>query len=279
MELPFAKYQANGNALILVDGRTHFLGDPPRLARELCDPHTGIGGDGLLVIQTNASRLPFMRMFNPDGTEDFCGNGLLCTVSYLHENGESRTGLVTLESSQGLHEGRQHMGARKGSSVTVDVVKPRFDPTRVPVRMPGRRVLNEPIDVGGRTLAISCVNVGTTHTVIFSDHDVSENMFREISPLIENHEIFPERTSVLWCRREARDKIWMRIWERGVGETFACGTGACAALAVAARLELTGRSATVASRGGKAQVRWPPNKAVQLTAPVHKVYSGAYLPS
>jgi diaminopimelate epimerase len=279
MELPFTKYEANGNALILVDARSRFIDDPAALARTLCEPHTAIGGDGLLLLLRGADDLPLMRMFNPDGTEDFCGNGLLCTVSFLHEAGESRTGMVTLRSPQGLHEGRQKPTGRHGLSVAVDLVKPRFEPEGVPVRLPGRRVIEAPLEVEGRTFPISCVNVGTTHTVIFGDQDVPDGVFREISPLIETHELFPQRTSVLWCRIEGRDKIWMRIWERGVGETFACGTGACAAVAIAASTGRTARRATVASRGGKAHVDWPAARPIRLSSPVRRVYSGAYLPS
>lgn len=279
MELPFIKYEVNGNGLILVDGRARRIEDLSTLAIKLCAHHTGAGSDGLLAVQLAPEGLPLMRMFNPDGTEDFCGNGLLCTMAYLYEKGESRAGTMDILSPAGRHDGRVRPARSDRYAVTGDVLKPRFEPQDIPVKLPGRQILDEPKEIGGRTFPISCVNVGTTHTVIYSDHDVPEGTFREISPLLETHKAFPERTSVLWCRVEGRDRIWMRIWERGVGETFACGTGACAALAVAASTGRAGRKAVVSSRGGKVTVEWPTGRSVRITAEVHKVYSGKYLPS
>ncbi len=187
--------------------------------------------------------------------------------------------MVTLRSKCGLHEGKVRPVGRDRVSVTAEVLKPSFQPAGIPVRLPDKRIIDKPFEVGGKTFPISCVNVGTAHAVIFSEQDVPEGVFREISPLIEHHPVFPERTSILWCRVEGRNRIWMRIWERGVGETFACGTGACAALAVAASTGRTLRRATVASRGGKARVDWPAGRAIRLTAPTRNIYTGTYLPS
>jgi len=279
METLFTKYEVSGNNLILTDMRHRHFEDIPSLAITMCTHHTGIGADGLLSLHHGPNGWPLMRMFNPDGTEDFCGNGVLCTMAYLCERGEDRAGTIEMLSSQGRHEGRARPASGGRHMVRAEILKPRFDPQEVPVALPGDRILSIPLEVAGKVVAVSCVNVGTTHTVILSEHDVPEGMFREVSPLLEHHDAFPKRTSVLWCRREARDRLWIRIWERGVGETFACGTGACAALAIAATTGRSDRKATVASRGGEVVVDWPRGRALRISTHVHRVYNGSYLPA
>ena len=277
MSLRFVKTEAAGNDLVLVDFREQPRRDMEALAVRMCDRHFGVGGDGLLTLERGNGPLPFMRMFNPDGTEDFCGNGLRCVAAWLWHSAEARDGRVLLETPRGKHDAVvESLGARR-FRVGVQVVVPQFDPAAVPVRLPLERVLQYALKIGDRTWPVSCVSIGTAHTVIFGDADVEEDVFREASPLIEQHRIFPERTSVLWCRAEGRDRIRMRIWERGVGESFACGTGTCAAVVVGRTLGLTGDRAEVVTRGGSMSAEWSGKGPVRLIGPARIVYVGNWV--
>ena len=273
--MQFVKVEAGGNDLVLVDARREPLEHAPSLAVRLCDRHRGVGGDGLLVLETREAGAPFLRMFNPDGTEDFCGNGLRCAVSYLMEAGETRERELVLFSPQGRHEARVRPLGNGVFDVEAELVVPRFEPERIPVRLPGRRVLQYPLEIGNRTVAISCVSTGTAHTAIFDPAEVEEGVFLEVSPLIERHAVFPERTSVLWCRAEGRERIRMRIWERGVGETLSCGSGVAAAVAIGRTLGITGDRAEVVMKGGRMIGEWRGEGPARITGPARIVFTGA----
>jgi diaminopimelate epimerase len=249
--------------------------DAPSLAVRICDRHRGVGGDGLLVLGTNEGGAPFLWMFNPDGTEDFCGNGLRCAASYLLEPGETRERELIIFSPRGRHEARVRPLGNGVFDVEAELVVPQFDPEKIPVRLPGPRVLEYPLEVGTRTIAVSCVSTGTAHTAIFGPSEVEDSLFREISPLIERHAVFPERTSVLWCRAEGRERIRMRIWERGVGETLSCGTGVAAAAAIGRTLGVTGDRAEVVMKGGRMVGEWRGEGPARVAGPARIVYTGA----
>lgn len=277
MPLAFVKLEAVGNDLILLDGRRIPLpADLPRLAVRLCDRHTGIGSDGLLTLGRMSDGITLMRMFNPDGSEDFCGNALRCTAAYLHEQGESTEERLILYSTRGCHDAILHPQGRGRYEVDVDVLAPVFEPAEVPVDRPSGPVLDQPLRIGEHDLRISCLAVGTTHTVIFREADVPDALFFEVSPVLERHPLFPERTSVLWCRAEGRARIHMRIWERGVGETFGCGSGACAAVVIGRQLGLTADRAEVLTRGGRLVAEWHGREPVRLTGPARIVYAGEW---
>jgi diaminopimelate epimerase len=273
--MKFVKVEAGGNDFVLADARRAPVHDAPSLALRLCDRHRGVGGDGLLVLETNEGGAPFLRMFNPDGTEDFCGNGLRCAAAYLLGPGETRERDMVLFSPQGRHEARVRPLGNGAFEVEAELVVPRFQPERIPVRLPGPRVLQYPFEVGNRTVAISCVSTGTTHTAIFGPAEVEESVFQETSPLIERHAVFPERTSVVWCRVEGRERIQMRIWERGVGETLSCGSGVAAAVAIGRTLGLTGDRAEVVMKGGRMIGEWRGEGPARVTGPARIVFTGA----
>jgi diaminopimelate epimerase len=290
MPLHFIKVEAGGNDFVLVDARREPVRDAPALAIRLCDRHRGVGGDGLLTLEGGRSGPPLLRMFNPDGTEDFCGNGLRCAAAFLvgpDADGESRPVLLT---PRGRHEARVSPLGRGAFEVEIDLLVPQFDPAEIPVRLPGKAVLRHPIEIAGRpfdqaqggpeqlskgrTFPISCVSTGTAHTAIFMEADIAERVFQEISPLLERHALFPERTSVLWCRAEGRERIHMRIWERGVGETFSCGSGVAAATAIGRTLGLTGDRVEVIMRGGRMTGEWRGEGPVRIAGPARIVYTG-----
>ena len=215
-----------------------------------------------------------MRMFNPDGTEDFCGNGLRCAAAYLVGPGTDEASRRVLLTPRGRHEARVRPLGRGAFEVAVALLVPRFEPAAIPVLLPGKAVLRHPLEIAGRTFPISCVSTGTAHTAIFGEAEVEERVFREVSPLIERHALFPERTSVLWCRAEGRERVHMRIWERGVGETFSCGSGVAAATAIGRTLSLTADRVEVVMRGGRMTGEWRGEGPAWIAGPARIVYTG-----
>jgi diaminopimelate epimerase len=163
---------------------------------------------------------------------------------------------------------------RRDFEVEVALLVPQFDPAAIPVLLPGKAVLRHPLEIAGRTFPISCVSTGTAHTAIFGEADVEERVFQEVSPLLERHALFPERTSVLWCRAEGRERVHMRIWERGVGETFGCGSGVAAAAAIGRTLGLTGDRIEVVMRGGRMTGEWRGEGPARIAGAARIVYTG-----
>jgi diaminopimelate epimerase len=276
MRVSFTKAEASGNDMILVDARALEMLRCEEAATAMCRRHFGIGGDGLMLVDHAVDGAPDVRMFNPDGSEDFCGNGLRCVAAWLLGAGEAARDSVRMRTPWGSHRARAL--ARRGREFTIEteILAPTFSPPELPARVRAPRILRMPFDVAGRRLEISSAAVGSLHTVIFGEEDVDEETFQTCSPLIEHHEVFPERTSVLWCRVEGRDRLRMRIWERAVGETTSCGTGACAAVAVGRCLGLLDDRVHVVSAGGTARVAWSGSGPIRLTGPARLVYTGTY---
>ena len=272
--LPFTKMEAVGNDFVLIDEGGFPDETLSRLARRLCDRRYGVGGDGLLTLGPS-DRADFrMRMFNPDGTEDHCGNGMRCAVLAFVRPlppGEGRE--VALETLAGVKRARVFWeGGRP--LVEVEMGEPRFAPEELPMSVRAERVVDYPLDVAGETVPVTVVSTGTTHTVVFAGAGEVEEKFDRLSPLIGHHPLFPERTSVMWATVEGPERIRLRIWERGAGETLGCGTGACATM-IAARLHgFVGDRATVASKGGELRVGWSGEGSCILTGEAHEVFTG-----
>ncbi len=265
-----------GNDFVLIEAADAHGRDLSELAQRLCRRPFGIGADGLLVIERGAAAPVRMRMFNPDGTEDFCGNGLRCVARYAYEQGYVDASEFTIEAlGRRLVPVQIHLSDDKVAQITTVLPPPRFHPREIPAYADGELIEDYPITIAGHTLRIACVNTGTTHTVIFSDTLPDDTRFLEISPRLETHPMFPERTSVLWAvivsRREAR----VRIWERGVGETLGCGSGAAAVGVLAYRAGYTEPRVTVASKGGALQVEYR-DDGIALTGAANTRFVGEY---
>lgn len=276
--MPFVKVEATANDFPLVEadalplapfapGWSEFVG-------RLCDRHYGIGGDGLLVVRPGEKRVE-LRMFNSDGTEDFCGNGLGCAALYARSRGWLGDAGV-LE-----HFGREvPVQALDDGRFSATFEAARFDPAAVPLA-PGREeVFLEPVEIASREYVVSAVNAGSTHTVIFVPELPSSRDMRVVGPLLEHHPWFPERTSVIWALVEGDDRLRIAIWERGVGETLGCGTGsAAAAVCLARRSFRTGRFA-VENPGGLVEVEISSlDEPLTLITSPHEVYRGTLDPS
>lgn len=298
--LPFTKMQAVGNDFVVIEEAVWGAEtDWTQEAIRLCDRHKGIGGDGLLVICPSEIADVRMRMFNPDGTEDMCGNGLRCVVRWAVERGyfsaseedaSARVGVVnTLVGNRGVS---LEESSGEGD-IWTEMGTPLFRPDELPALLPEQRdMLNYPLEVDGYgVVTVSTVNTGSTHTVIWVDELPDDELFLTVSPKIEHHAVYPERTSVLWAKPmiDQPKSFQVRIWERGVGETLGCGTGACAIAVLAARQGKIGKSgipvtntyyATVRSRGGSLTVIFTdshhakPDEEMVLIGTAHTVYSG-----
>lgn len=303
-ELSFTKMQGVGNDFVLIDGREFSGIDWSGLAQNICDRRFGLGADGLLVIDQSNIADAAMRMYNPDGTPDFCGNGIRCVVRYLadrrieqFQQGRSieelphhvqhpslpprtyRAGeyqVWKIATLAGIKEGRLFATSDEQCLVTIGMGHAKLAPADIPMLVSGERVVDYPLKIGEGTIHITSLSTGTTHTVIFVDELPDDSEFFTVSPLIETHELYPERTSVLWTRVEKPGKVHIRIWERGAGETWGCGTGACA---VAEALKLHGKAETVVqvlSKGGRLLITWEKDGSIQMNGPAEYVFTGTY---
>ncbi len=281
----FTKMQGVGNDFVVVAGE-YLPPDVnlPALVIRTCDRKFGIGADGLLTVSRETPDATFrMRMFNPDGTEDTCGNGLRCVSLWAHRagwlGGHTEFTVRTAEGVQGVRLLEVGEDGRFGT-FGVEMGIPKFEPADLPfVAPPGDRIIAYPFTAGDKTYPITVVNTGSTHTVIFDYAPPDEETFQMVSPLIENHPLFPERTSVLWAVLLDESRYGVRIWERGAGETLGCGTGACAVGVAAIARELSGREKPidVVSAGGTLRITWPDrNASVDMVGPAQIVYDGVY---
>jgi diaminopimelate epimerase len=274
MTLNFTKMQAVGNNFVVCD-EADLSGDSKDMAalvRSLCDRAFGIGADGVLLVGPAAEGSQFsMRIFNADGSEDtMCGNGLRCVARWAHARGR-----VGIEGVAQTRSGQIAFTLNSDDTVTLNLGIPIFDPKKIPVKAESALDIALPVpDLG--ELRLDAVNTGTTHTVAWGIWPEKPSLFEGISRWIETHPTFPERTSVLWTRVEDTHKLRIRIWERGVGETLACGTGACAAAVLALkRGKVEAGEITVASAGGEQRVRWEgEGHPVFLIGPATTVFQG-----
>lgn len=281
----FTKMQGVGNDFVVVEG-----GELPpqvllpRLAVQTCDRKFGIGADGLLVVSQDAPNSAFrMRMFNPDGSEDMCGNGLRCVSLWAVRAGWlGNQTMFTVAVKGGTRPVRllDIADDRRSGLLGVDMGVPQLEPDALPFCAPaGMRVIACPLAVGEETFPVTVANTGSTHTVIFGAAPPHEELFQRVSPLIENHSQFPERTSVLWATPPENGAVAVRIWERGAGETWGCGTGACAVgvAAVLNGLSAPGTPLDVVSKGGTLRITWLGEGApLDMIGPAQIVYDGDF---
>lgn len=270
--LPFSKMHGAGNDFVVVAEEAVLPFALPDLARRLCQRRFSIGADGLLVVGRGTRHAVRMRMFNPDGTEDMCGNGLRCVAKWATLRGLATDACFVVETI----DGDKSVELFPDGQVRVDLGRPRFEPAEIPVQAQKSPVMNLPVKLPHGTVEVTTLSAGTTHSVLFVKELPDDEHFLRDSPAIENHPLFPQRSSVLWTVVESPSRLRMRIWERGAGETLACGTGACAA-AIAAQLHgLAGEEVEVHSPGGVLRVQWRPGLSVLLTGVADLVYEGFY---
>ena len=246
----FTKMHGIGNDYLFINCFEEYVPDPARLVLQMCREHTGVGGDGIVLLEP-ADSLPFaMRIFNRDGSEaEMCGNAARCIGKYLYERGMTNETEIDLYTKSGIRHLSLHVQGGKVESVTVDMGTPILEPRLIPVDIPGQIVLRHRIQVLGQMWFITCVSMGNPHCVVFvRDPEVLD--LPSIGPMFEHHPLFPRRTNVEFVRVISRSVLQMRVWERGSGETLACGTGACAALVAAVLCGNSDRRVQVKLAGG-----------------------------
>jgi diaminopimelate epimerase len=275
----FVKMQGVGNDFVVVDGRGQAL-DWPAFAISACHRRTGIGADGLLVVDSSDIADVRMRMFNPDGTPDICGNGLRCVARYALERGWIAGEVLRIETREDVRPAEYLVdGQGRFTAIQVGMNLPRFEPSDIPMCVSMKPVVDFPLELSnGAVLPITALSTGSTHAVTFVEELPEDARFFAISPQVEHHPLFPERTSLMWCKVMGPGRLAMRIWERGAGETWGCGTGACAA-AVAAILHGFApetQPVTVVSQGGELVIRWREGEPITMTGPAEFVFEGIY---
>ncbi len=276
--MKFVKLHGAGNDYIYVDARSQTR-DWPEMARRVSDRHFGIGADGLILLRDSDKAHARMQMFNADGSEgQMCGNGIRCFVRFGLDSSalDGSSDSFQIETGAGILSVRPNWedGVMIGASVSMG--DPILKPALVPVAAPDdlEVALNYPIQVDGYEILVNCVSMGNPHAVVFLDSPVDDYPLTRVGPMVERHPFFPERVNYEIVNVLARDRIKVRVWERGSGITLACGTGACASV-VAARLHnLVDNDVAVELPGGDLFVSWPGEGEVIMEGPVARVFEG-----
>ena len=275
----FTKLHGAGNDFLIVDGHERER-DWGKLASRICDRHFGVGADGLLVALPSEAADLRMRLFNADGSEaEVSGNGLRCFVKFAVERGLAALdgGAMTVETLAGVLRAEATVEAGQVELVRLNMGRPRFAPQEIPVAIEAEPPLTGlSLDVNGQTLSVTCLSMGNPHAVLFSEQPVAEYPLEAIGPKVEVHPLFPQRVNFEVARVLSRDRIETRVWERGVGLTLACGSGASAVL-VAARLQkLVDDRVEVEQPGGTLTLEWDGQGEVYLTGPAEEVFEGEW---
>ena len=272
-ELAFTKMHGAGNDFVVLDGLREPLPPLEPLAAWLCDRHVGIGADQLLVARPGRSADFRMEIWNADGSQvEMCANGIRAFYKYLRDRGYTDKDEIGVETLSGVVRPRWAGQDR----VTVDMGRPVLEPAKIPTTLGSGDgpVLGVPLELEGETLAISSVSMGNPHAVIFVP-DPETAPVERWGRALEHHPAFPNRVNVEFAHVLARDRIAQRTWERGTGETLACGSGACAVAVVSMLRGVVDRAVRVELRGGVLEIRWPDDRAhVEMTGPAAEVFSG-----
>lgn len=274
----FTKVQGLGNDFILVNGLQEPVQavDFPELARRMCDRHFGIGADGLVFLLPSKTAGVRMRIFNPDGSEaEMCGNAIRCLARFLYEHDIICRKEVQVETLAGIIEPVLIFEGNRVAAVRVDMGEPRLERSEIPMTGPPGQVLDELLALDGRTYRVTAVSMGNPHCVIFVPA-LNQVPLTEVGPRLETHPFFPQKTNVEFVEVVNSTEVRMKVWERGAGETMACGTGACAVAVAGAQNGFTGRTVTVHLAAGNLLIEWAGNNHVYMTGPAEEVFTGEY---
>ncbi len=272
----FTKMQGLGNDYIYVNGITEHIREPEKLAVRLSDRHFGIGADGLILILPSEKADFRMEIYNADGSRaEMCGNGIRCLAKYVYDRGLTDKKELTVETLAGIRKLWMETGEEdKISQVTVDMGYPVFQADKIPIISEHTRVVQEPIVIHHMEYRMTGVSMGNPHVVVWVN-SVKRLDLARIGPEFEYHGRFPKRVNVEFAQVADREHIAVRVWERGAGETLACGTGACAAVAAGVLNDLTERHVTVKLIGGELSVLWNESDGkLYMTGPAVTIYDG-----
>lgn len=274
--MEFTKMEGLGNDYIYFNCLDNEIESPEKLSIKLSNRHFGVGGDGIILIMKSDKADFRMRMFNADGSEgQMCGNASRCIGKYVYEKGLTTKEEITLETLAGIKYLKLQLEEKKVISVEVNMGKAILESKKIPVLSNKEKVINEKVCIASKDYNITCVSMGNPHCIVFLDK-IDDLDLEKIGPAFENDKMFPERTNTEFIEVIDKSTIKMRVWERGSGETMACGTGACAA-SVAAVLNgycEIGKEITVKLLGGDLKINYLPDQTVYMTGPCKFVFEG-----
>lgn len=277
----FTKMHGIGNDYVYVNGFQEKIVQPEKVSRFISDRHTGVGSDGLILILPSERADFRMRMFNADGSEGkMCGNGARCVGKYVYDYGLTQKTSITLETLAGIRQLclTVNPSDKKVSSVSVDMGRAVLKPSDIPVLAPPEQksLVNQPLAIENHTYMITCVSMGNPHCIVFQKEDVALLNLEQLGPLFERHILFPDRMNTEFVNLISPVELSMRVWERGSGETFACGTGACAVAVAAVENGYSPANTplTIHLRGGDLQVIYHEDGTVRMEGPASTVFDG-----
>lgn len=271
----FTKMHGLGNDYVCINCFRERVEDPSGFARALCDRHYGIGADGLILICPSKVSDFKMEIYNSDGSvAGMCGNGIRCLGKYVYDYGLTGKETLSIETKSGIRNMHLQIQDGKACGAMVDMGVPRLNAHSIPILSEKDLVINDPIEVQKKNYRMTGISMGNPHAVIFSE-EINGISLEETGRELEFHPRFPERANIEFCHVTARDRMEIRVWERGVGETLACGTGACAAVVASVLNDLTDEEVIVKLLGGELSVRWDRKvNHVFLEGPAVKVFDG-----
>ncbi|HAR61944.1 MAG: diaminopimelate epimerase [Candidatus Margulisiibacteriota bacterium] len=276
--MKFTKMHGLGNDFVLIDNLENKIPeeDYAQMAISLCDRHYGIGGDGLVFILPSHNADYKMRIFNSNGSEaEMCGNGIRCFARYIYEKFYNKKDVISVETLAGIVVPTIIASNGKFIGVEVDMGEPRLSRNEIPmIGEDSETVIDEKVTIDGKTYEGTAVSMGNPHFVIFVDN-IDDINLAEVGPLFENYYLFPEKTNTEFIQIVNRNELIMRVWERGAGETLACGTGACASLVAGVLTGKTERKAIVRLMGGNLSIEWQKeDNHIIMTGPAQTVFEG-----
>ena len=271
----FTKMHGLGNDYVCINCFRERVEDPSGFARTLCDRHYGIGADGLILICPSKVSAFKMEIYNSDGSvAGMCGNGIRCLGKYVYDYRLTGKETLSIETKSGIRNMHLHIQDGKACGAMVDMGVPRLNAHSIPILSEKDLVINDPIEVQKKNYRMTGISMGNPHAVIFLE-EINGISLEETGRELEFHPRFPERANIEFCHVTARDRMEIRVWERGVGETLACGTGACAAVVASVLNDLTDEEVIVKLLGGELSVRWDRKvNHVFLEGPAVKVFDG-----
>lgn len=267
----FVKMQGAGNDCIVIDCLKSKVQNPQRLAKKMCDRRFGIGADQLLLLFKSRKADFKMQIFNADGSEaEMCGNGIRCLARYIKDKKYTQKKEMTIETLAGIREVKV-----SAKNVEVNLGEPKMKGKEIPVNLSGR-IINRPLKIDNKDFRITCLSLGNPHCIIFQEN-LDNLAIEKFGPLLENYHLFPKRTNVSFVNVVSLNELKVRVWERGCGETLACGTGAAASLIASVLNGFTERKAKIQLPGGKLEVEWDrETNFVWLSGPAEAICEGQF---
>ncbi len=274
--MQFTKMHGTGNDYVYVNGFEQQVADAASVARRISDRRTGIGSDGLILIQPSDIAVARMEMYNADGSRGtMCGNGIRCVAKYLYDHKIAVDATIPIDTDDGIKTAECTIDGDRVVTVRIDMGEPRFAPSKISVQLPGDEIVNHAIDVNGKSLAMTCVSMGNPHAVFFLD--TLDNITLDVDgPFVESLDIFPDRVNAHFCVIESPTRVRILHWERGSGATMACGTGTCAVCVAGAKIGRMERRVTCLVPGGELDLEWTDDNHVFMTGPAVEVFTGTW---